>query len=208
MRDWRHIVPCVLVAFVLWTIMFSPWTCTWLPFWWAMSGAAVILITLSLVLGGRPPFPTSYRWGDALLDVALGIAIAAVLWGCFWIGDKVSQWIFPFARPQVNLIYGMKEGWNLYLLSTLLLLLIGPAEELFWRGFIQRRLGNTWQAALITLAVYTGVHLFSFNLMLILAAMVCGVVWGGLYYLMPKRFGALLISHALWDAAVFIWWPI
>ncbi len=173
-----------------------------------MSGAAFILITLSLVLGGRPPFPTSYRWRDALLDVALGIAIAAVLWGCFWIGDKVSQWIFPFARPQVNLIYGMKEGWNLYLLSTLLLLLIGPAEELFWRGFIQRRLGNNWQAALITLAVYTGVHLFSFNLMLILAAMVCGVVWGGLYYLMPKRFGALLISHALWDAAVFIWWPI
>jgi membrane protease YdiL (CAAX protease family) len=51
------------------------------------------------------------------------------------------------------------------------------------------------------------VHLPSGNFMLIMAAMVCGIVWGGLYWLMPKNLKAIIISHALWDAAAFVWLP-
>jgi hypothetical protein len=60
-----------------------------------------------------------------------------------------------------------------------------PAEEIFWR-----------------------VHVPSLNPMLILAAMVCGIAWGGLYRLFPKQLPAILVSHALWDAAAFVWWPL
>ena len=44
----------------------------------------------------------------------IGLALAIVLWGVFWVGDKVASWMFPFARPQVDTIYSMKEsqqGW-------------------------------------------------------------------------------------------------
>ncbi len=196
----------VVVAFVLWTFMFSPWTKTIIPFWYAMTASAVVLIVLAWQ---QVKAMLYWEWKDLFI----GIGIALVLWGVFWVGDKVSQWIFPsFARPQVDAIYAMKEGMNPVVISLLLLFIIGPAEELFWRAYIQRTLCQSLSkpivGAIVAIAIYALVHVFSLNIMLILAALVCGVIWGGLYYLMPQRLGALIISHALWDAAVFIWFPI
>lgn len=206
----------IALAFVLWTLMFSPWTASFIPFWPTMCVSALILSTLAFLFTERTPrepkpdkrVPILRLWMENIL---IGIAIAAVLWGVFWLGDKVSQWMFPsFARTQVNSIYGMKTDINPWLLSCLLLFLIGPAEELFWRGFVQKALTKRWNiwGAVLAIALYALVHLFSLNFMLIMAALVCGVVWGGLFYLFPRRFPALVISHALWDAAVFVWFPI
>ena len=69
-------------------------------------------------------------------------------------------------------------------------------------------LDNRFWAMLVGVMIYTLVHFFSFNFMLIMAALVCGAVWGGLYWLFPNRLPAIILSHALWDAAVFIWFPI
>ena len=126
-------------------------------------------------------------------------------------GDKLSQLIFDFARPQVDTIYGMKDGESPWLLTALLLLLIGPAEEIFWRGYVQQSLSDRWNrntGFVVTTLIYTVVHAGSFNFMLVMAAMVAGAAWGLLYRFYPERFSAIIISHALWDAAVFIWFPI
>ena len=99
-------------------------------------------------------------------------------------------------------------GW---LISLLLLFVIGPAEEFFRRGYVQRTLSETLnpnKAFIITTLVYTLVHVPSLNLMLILAALVCGVAWGGFYRLFPEKLPAILLSHALWDAAAFVWFPL
>jgi hypothetical protein len=45
------------------------------------------------------------------------------------------------------------------------------------------------------------------NFMLIMAAFTCGVCWGLLYRLFPQHFPAIVLSHALWDAAAFVWFP-
>lgn len=42
----------------------------------------------------------------------------------------------------------------------------------------------------------------------VIAALVAGLVWGLLYRLNPKLLPALILSHALWDALVFVWMPI
>ena len=97
------------------------------------------------------------------------------------------------------------------MIALLLLFIIGPAEEIFWRGYIQRQLSQRWSpnvGFLVTTAIYTAVHLPSGNFMLVMAAMVCGVAWGGLYRLMPQHFPAIVLSHALWDAAAFVWFPL
>ena len=206
----------IALAFVLWTLMFSPWTASFIPFWPTMCVSALILSTLAFLFTERTPREPKTDNKVQILrlwmeNILIGIAIAAVLWGVFWVGDKVSQWMFPsFARTQVNSIYGMKTDINPWLLSCLLLFLIGPAEELFWRGYVQKALMKRWNiwGAVLAIALYALVHLFSLNFMLIMAALVCGVVWGGLFYLFPRRFPALVISHALWDAAVFVWFPI
>lgn len=203
----RRVVFTIILAFVLWTIMFSPWTAPHVNFWWAMTGSACLLTLLSSL------FAPGW-WKRISLtpsNIIYGILIAVALWGVFWLGDKFSQLLFDFARPQVDTIYGMKEGESPWLLTVLLLLLIGPAEEIFWRGYVQETISKRWNANIgfvVTTLVYALVHAGSFNFMLLMAALVAGMAWGLLYRFFPERFAAIIISHALWDAAVFIWFPI
>ena len=203
----KKIVFTLILATILWTIMFSPLTAPHVSFWWMMTGSAC---TLSL-------FATLYNkgwWKEVRLtpaNIVLGVVIAVALWSVFWVGDKLSQLMFNFARPQVDLIYGMKDGESAWLLTALMLFLIGPAEEIFWRGYIQKQLSARWNpniGFIVTTSIYALVHAGSCNFMLTMAALVAGFFWGLLYRFFPERFAAIIISHAIWDVAVFIWFPI
>ena len=203
----KKLIFTLVLAAVLWTVMFSPLTAPHVNFWWMMTASALTLSILSTCF--NPGWWREVKWSAS--NFLLGVAIAAALWGVFWTGDKVSSWLFDFARPQVNLIYGMKEGESPWLLSILMLFLIGPAEEIFWRGYVQRTLSLRWSANagyVVATLLYALVHAGSCNFMLLMAALVAGVVWGGLYRLFPERMAAIIVSHAVWDAAVFIWFPI
>ncbi len=197
----------VIIAAGLWTLMFCPATAPYVNFWGMMCISAVVLVTLT--------FFSEIKWWKDLMSgwktVAAGIGLAVGLWCVFWIGDKAASWLFDFARPQVDMIYGIRSGISPVLLSFLLVFLIGPAEEIFWRGYVQRslsdRIGKNLGYVAATLA-YAGVHVPSGNFMLVMAALVAGAVWGLFYRLFPRKFMALVISHALWDAAVFVWFPI
>ncbi len=203
----KNLIFTIVLAALLWTLMFSPLTAPYLNFWWAMSGSATVLALLASLFS-----PGWWRRMEfSARQVLAGVAIAIMLWSIFWVGDKISQILFNFARPQVDLIYGMKEGESAWLLTLLMLFLIGPAEEIFWRGYVQRELSqrmNPNTGFLITSIVYAVVHAGSCNFMLVMAALVAGVVWGLLYRIWPQYFTAIVISHALWDVAVFIWFPI
>lgn len=217
MKQQIGIILSIISALLCWTYMFCPIVPKALPFWHMMVGAAILLSILSFVFGWDI---WKQRWQSRIGglkyiigQILLGIALAIILWGIFWLGDKLSQWMFPsFARAQVNSIYSIKDGFNPHMVGLLLLLLIGPAEEIFWRGYVQEKLqrsfSKTWIGAVVGIALYTAIHIPSCNFMLIVAAGVCGVVWGGLYWWKPQWFPALLLSHALWDAAVFVWFPI
>jgi membrane protease YdiL (CAAX protease family) len=197
----------IFVAAILWTIMFCPITAPYVNFWWMMTASACTLSLLATFFGRE-------WWKDVRIDLSnilLGIAIAVALWSVFWIGDKLSQLMFNFARPQVDIIYGMKDGESPLLLTLLMLFLIGPAEEIFWRGYIQKSFSQYWNpnvGMVVTTAIYSLVHAGSCNFMLTMAALVAGLAWGIMYRFFPEKFGAIIISHALWDVAVFIWFPI
>ena len=215
----------VILAAVLWFVMFSPWTAPHVNFWLMMTLSAICLTTYAFYAGGCPlsatcpsaPSPQAGQQspprgtGVSLWQqVLLGIALAIVLWGVFWVGDKVSQWMFGFARPQVDAIYTIKAGTSPTLIAALLLLIIGPAEELFWRGYVQRQMMARWGADtgfLVATLCYTLIHIWSLNFMLVMAALACGVIWGGLYRLRPDWLPALILSHALWEAAAFVVFP-
>ena len=203
----KKLVFTILLATLLWTVMFSPLTAHYLNFWWAMTASAATLSLLATIL--RPRWWKELRF--SLSEVLLGVSIAVALWLVFWVGDKASQLLFDFARPQVDSIYGMKEGESPWLLTLLMLFIIGPAEEIFWRGYVQHSLSgriNPNAGFIITTAVYALVHIGSCNFMLTMAALVAGFAWGLLYRLFPQHFTAIILSHALWDVAVFVWFPI
>ena len=206
MKGWKPIVG-ICIAAVLWTVMFSPWTAPHINFWIMMTCSGVTLTLYST--WASPGWWKDIRIG--LSDILLGAGLAALMWGVFWLGEFFSTLLFDFARPQVDTIYGMKEGENPLVLTLLMLFIIGPAEEIFWRGYIQKGLSSRWNPDMgfvITTLVYSLVHLAKFNFMLIMAAAVAGLIWGLAYRFFPNRLGAIIISHALWDCAVFIWFPI
>lgn len=197
----------IVLAAVLWSVMFSPWTAPHVNFWLMMTCSACTLSVLSSIF--NPGWWRNLRFSFS--NIVLGVVIAVALWGVFWVGDKLSQLMFDFARPQVDTIYGMKDGFSPWVLTALMLFLIGPAEEIFWRGYVQKNLSARWSANagfVVTTLIYALVHAGSFNFMLIMAALVAGAAWGLLYRLFPERFTAIIISHALWDVAVFVWFPI
>ena len=203
----KRLLFTIVLAAVLWSVMFCPWTAPHVNFWLMMTASACTLSILSSIF--NPGWWRTLRFSSS--NIILGVLIAVALWGVFWIGDKLSQLMFDFARPQVDTIYDMKDGFSPWLLTALMLFLIGPAEEIFWRGYVQKNLSVRWSANIgfvVTTLIYALVHAGSFNFMLIMAALVAGAAWGWLYRMFPERFTAIIISHALWDVAVFIWFPI
>ena len=203
----KRLIFTLISATALWTVMFSPLTAPHINFWWMMTASAITLTALSTYF--RPHLWKELHWTSS--NILIGIATAAALWGIFWIGNELSAWMFDFARPQVDTIYGMKEGESPWILTALMLLIIGPAEEIYWRGYVQHELSARWNANIgyiITTTIYALVHAGACNFMLLMAALVAGAFWGLLYRFFPDRLAALVLSHALWDCAVFIWWPI
>lgn len=197
----------ITVAAILWFVMFSPWTSGMVNFWIAMSLSVVVLSTFALT--GRRVWSDELRL--SLSSICLGVAITAALWGVFWVGDKVSTALFSFPSPQIAAIYGLRDGHSAVAIGLALLLVIGPAEEIFWRGYVQHELSarHGRNAGFVaTTLIYTLVHLWSFNLMLLLAAFAAGAAWGLLYRLFPRHLAAIILSHAIWDCVVFVVFPI
>jgi membrane protease YdiL (CAAX protease family) len=95
-------------------------------------------------------------------------------------------------------------------IGVLLFFVMGPAEEIYWHGFVQRRLGLRLGAVygvLLTTVVYAAVHVSAFNFMLVVAAGICGLFWG-LLYQKEKSLIPVIISHSLWDVIIFILFPL
>lgn len=208
-RSQSRLIISIATAALLWFYMFSPWTGSLSNFWLNMSISALILSSMAFMWSGNRPSPFSVK--NAAVQIAAGLVIAFALWGIFQVGDFLSQLMFSFARGQVDSVYAMKDGSNPLIISLLLIFLIGPAEEFFWRGYVQKTLseqigGNS--ALAVTTIIYALVHIWSFNFMLIMAALVAGSVWGLIYRLKPSLLPATIISHAVWDALVFVILPI
>ena len=119
--------------------------------------------------------------------------------------------ILPSTRKcRDSSIYAIRLEGPSWVIALVLLFVTSPAEEIFWRGFIQRhfmeKMGDLcgWLAAS---AVYAAIYISSGNIMLVLAALVAGLFWGWLY-MKTRDLRACILSHALWTVAVFILWPL
>lgn len=199
-------ITAIAIASVFWFVMFSPWTSPHINFWYVMLLATGTLTTLSFVFYKDLKKQISFN----IKDIALGLGSALLLWGIFYIGNAVSNWMFDFAHPQINNIYAMKDGHDKLFVGLALLFWIGPAEEFFWRGYIQRTMEDKqgkWKAFIITTLIYAFVHIWAFNFMLFMAALICGAFWG-FVYMKNRNLLTVLVSHAIWDVAIFILFPI
>lgn len=197
---------CVLATF-FWFVMFSPWTAPRLNFWLVMAVTTAVLSAAGLWLQ-KDRLREIYAFKPS--HVLLGLASALILYAVFWVGNLVSTQIFHFARPEIAGIYSTREQASPLVIGLLLLFWVGPAEEIFWRGFVQERLCGRYGRTggyLAASLVYAAIHVFGFNFMLFMASLICGLFWGAMY-LRYRSVWPGLISHAVWDVLIFVVMPV
>src|SRR2546430_15949918 len=131
-------------------------------------------------------------------EIALGLATAAGLYGIFRAGDAVAREVMPRGGDEIGDIYALRSLRSKEELAARLGLVIGPAEELFWRGFVQGRAGY-----LTATALYGGAHIATENATPVGAATIAGAYWGILRTL-GVPLGALVVSHVAWDIWIFL----
>ena len=200
----------ILLAFILFVPLFVTRGLGFLDFWWWLSANLIILISIAAFLD--PPWRTSILKdlsGNLRFKIGMGILSALLLYVFFAIGNYLSRSIFSFAESGIQDVYAFKMSASRFRIAVLMIFIIGPGEEIFWRGFLQRNLQNQtskYIGFILATGFYTLVHLGSGNIMLILAAGICGLFWGYLYL----RYDSIMlniVSHTLWDIAVFLWLP-
>ena len=203
----KRLTSGILIAALFWFFMFSPWTKHLVNFWVMMIFATGFLTLFSLLFGYedlKKLYKFEPRW------LIIGIIGAISLYIIFYAGNYFSKLLFNFTQSQVGNIYSIKEQGSKIFIGFALLLWIGPAEEIFWRGYVQHNISKTTgdvKAFIITTLIYALVHIWSFNFMLVMAALICGIFWGWLF-MKYKNVIPCIISHALWDVAIFIIFPI
>ncbi len=192
------------IAAVAWGLTFAVQP---LNFWACMT-AAMLLVAVFALYFGRDELRPAFAYRAGMLMAGIGGAI--LLYVIFVIGSWVSRQVLPFSSDQIASVYEIRETAPRWVVVTLLAVIISPCEEIFWRGYVQSTLAfNVGDARgwLLMAAVYALVHAWSWNLMLVGSALVCGLFWGFMFY----RFKSLIpciISHILWDLAVFVYYPI
>lgn len=197
---------CAL-ATLFWFVLFSPWTAPRLNFWLVMALATAVLSAAGLWCQ-REKLREIYAFNPS--HILIGLLSALFLYAIFWVGNLVSTQIFQFARPEIAGIYSTRAQASPLTIGLLLLFWVGPAEEIFWRGFVQERLCGRYGRTggyLAASFVYAAIHVFGFNVMLFMASLLCGLFWGAMY-LKYRSVWPGLISHAVWDVMIFVVIPV
>lgn len=202
----------IIIATLMWFLMFAEFTEIGdlihnNYFWIAMSASTLILSIYSLI-NNKKDFKQLFKIDRKLIYI--GILHAIVLYLLSRFGVLIAKEIFSDVVPYIESVYETRTQLNPVIIGFLLAFLIGPAEEIFWRGFVQKNFESKFskrKALYLTTFIYAFVHIWALNPMLLLAATILGIHWGYLY----MKFNSLtpgLVSHAIWDTLIFVILPI
>jgi membrane protease YdiL (CAAX protease family) len=173
-------------------------------FWQRMTLTGLALGSLALATS-RPARRT--RIGRT--EVVVGLASAAALYATFRVGDVFARRFVPGGDAQIRDIYLLRTIRSRPEIAVRLATVIGPAEELFWRGLVQESLMSRfgrWAGAALAAVAYGGVHVVTGNFTLFGAAGIAGAHWCALYAA-GVPLGALVVSHVTWDVWIFLVQP-
>lgn len=184
------------VPYLLWFYAFGSFP----PgFWIKLSASGLILLLIALT-----------RWRKVKLKfsatgLVVGIVTAVLLYLLFWTGYQVMSAVPGFAGT-ISSVYSLSSGAPKPVIAALLLFPIGPAEEFYWRGFIQRYLRGLTSPARAVLGaslLYASIHIVTLNPSLLVVALIGGMVWGSIYDRCGDLF-PVLVSHILFDELIFV----
>ncbi|MEK4970595.1 type II CAAX endopeptidase family protein [Cytobacillus sp. FSL R7-0696] len=172
-------------------------------FWYIFSATMLFLISFAIIsieLDHQETFTQNLLWGTLS---------GVFLYGIFWLGYTGLSFIgLSITEPVAKLYsyYGAKIIWQ-YLL---LIVLFAPGEEIFWRGFVQKRVMNYTNGFLavgISSILFASVQFYSGSWALVLAALIAGLYWGTIY-LWKRSIVLLITSHIIFSLLLFVFFPL
>ncbi|MCH1627817.1 CPBP family intramembrane glutamic endopeptidase [Ferdinandcohnia quinoae] len=175
-----------------------------LPFW--------IVFTLSFIcLSIFATIFSKYDIKDTTIsNISLGLLSGIGLYFVFLIGKQLASVIFPIYLEDISHLYNSIAPVTWWHYIALFLIII-PGEELFWRGFIQKRLSQNLSSSglsiLSSAILYTSANLYAGNLLFLLATLVGGILWGALY-VWKRNIVVNIISHLIFDLLLIVIFPI
>ena len=172
-------------------------------FWYIFTGSLLILITYAMFQEAVEDEASFFKY------ISIGTISGLILYLLFWLGVQAFDLLnLPFENSIKKLYRWFAPALFWQYLS--LILVAAPGEELFWRGFVQKRLLRYFgpsKSILIASLLYASVHIYSGTLILMLAAFLSGLMWGALY-LWKKSMPLVIVSHIVFDIMIFIILPL
>jgi CAAX amino terminal protease family. len=193
--DWKLILGYAISHLLLYFTFDNPKV-----FWYILTGSTLFLISYAVINEDLDDTLPVIRY------LPIGIVSGILLYLLIWAGYEALQRLgIHFLSVGVLHLY---EGYAPKILwhYILLVLVIVPGEEIFWRGFILKRISSQTDASLsLVLAslLYAFAYAWSGVFVLVLAAAICGLFWGYLYF----RWRSLplsVISHLTFDILLFV----
>jgi len=196
--DYRLIVG-ILVAHLLvyFTFDFTK------VFWYIFTATMLFLISYAILhepMEDKDSLPKYLFFG-----IIFGVATFFI----FYLGNVLIEFFnIATVEKQISKLYKMATP-TLWWHFIVLVLIIVPGEEIFWRGFVQKRLMkifHSWTSILIASTLYASVHVWSGQFILVFAAFVAGIIFGTLYQ-WRKSLPFVIIAHLTFDLLLFIIFP-
>lgn len=169
-------------------------------FWPLFTASLLVLATFSI---------RNARWRKpSSLQIIYGIGSGILLYLIFYLGKLVMLLLFPESITQLEELYLLvapKQNWH----YVSLILVIIPGEELFWRGAVQEQVEKLpiRYPILVAALLYMSAHIYAGALLLLVAAVFAGTVWGYLY----KRTSNMIVpilSHLVFDLLLLVFFPL
>lgn len=172
-------------------------------FWYIFTGSLLLLITFAMLqedVDDQASF---------LSYVLLGAVSGLLLYGLFWVGHlAIVTFHLPFHKS-ISRLYRWFAP-SIFWQYLALIFVAAPGEELFWRGFVQKRLLKYFKplaSIIIASILYASVHIYSGQFLLVFITFIAGIAWGVLYY-WKKSMPLLIVSHVVFDIMLFIIHPL
>lgn len=172
-------------------------------FWYIFTAAMLFLISYSIL---HEEIEDNIRLSSYLI---LGIISGAVLFAIFFIGNTLIDVLNLPITKEISNLYSRLSPSVLWHYIVLMLVII-PGEEIFWRGFIQKRIQRASSVSIgvmISSVMYASAHLYSGSVMLPFAALISGIFWGYLYA-WKKSLPLVIVSHLIFDLFLFVLFPL
>lgn len=199
LTDYR-LLAGIFFAYLLFYITFENKTAV---FWYLYTATMLFLISYAIM---------NERLDDEVPTkqyLTIGVISGVALYFLFFVGD-LALTILPgsFDKQVLKIYVHFKLEWVWHYL--VLIFIIVPGEEIFWRGFVQKRLMkhmNKVIAVFVAASFHAAALYFSGFTILMLAAFLSGLVWGFLY-MWKRSIPLVIISHLTFDLLLLIILPL